>query len=257
MGLRRGSGGRRSQRRQGSPARGTLTRSTTDGTGAACRPSVSHLLPRLESALGPRVLRLGVALLAAVLVFGLLHSLAVVGGGPFDVFRLERELVPPAFFSAALLAAGSAAFLRAAGTSRLKATAGLFGALLGLMALDEVLRFHELLEAASGVDWQLLYAPVFLLGGVAALLLLLELRSELPPAVLLCAGGAAWTISQVLEAVQWDGDRRVTGYGLMMPVEELLEMSGSALFLLAGVHVLLHRAPRNGRGGNTDPPTVR
>lgn len=214
--------------------------------------SLSRRASRLEALVGPRVLRLGVALLAAVLAFGVLHSLAVVVTDALDVFRLERELVPPAFFSAALLAAGGATFLVAAATKRLAATASMFGALLVLMAFDEVLRFHELLEQASGVDWQVLYAPVFLLGGIAALLVLRELRADRPPTVLLCAGAAAWVVSQVLEAVQWDGDTRVTGYGAMMPIEELLEMSGSALFLLAGVFVLERRGHHRRRGVERD-----
>ena len=52
---------------------------------------------------------------------------------------------------------------------------------------------------------------------------------------ILWTGGAfAWGSSQLLEATQWgSGDEKIEGYNASMVTEELLEMIGSGLFLLA------------------------
>ena len=105
---------------------------------------------------------------------------------------------------------------------------------------------HEALEDASTIDWQTLYAPVVLLAGLAWLLALLRLHGPLARAAWVAAAGA-WLAAQVLEALEWTGpreaERAVDGYGIMMGFEELLEMTGSALFAFA-LLATVHRWPR-------------
>jgi hypothetical protein len=47
------------------------------------------------------------------------------------------------------------------------------------------------------------------------------------------AGAMAWMASQVLELLQWRGDTKTAEYLALMVPEELLEMTGSLLFLMA------------------------
>ena len=72
---------------------------------------------------------------------------------------------------------------------------------------------------------------------IAAALIVGRLLRHRPAAFrrLLWIGGAAgWLVSQLLEAAQWvEGDVKAESYDLLMVSEEVLEMTGSALFLLA------------------------
>lgn len=112
--------------------------------------------------------------------------------------------------------------------------------LLLALGLDEIGQVHERLERRAGIDWQLLYMPVAATGAVAWLLIVLRL-SGLQRA-LLVAGTGAWAVAQLLEFLQWDSQsRRVDMFEPMMIVEELLEMTGSTLFLV-GIYMLVRRA---------------
>jgi hypothetical protein len=180
----------------------------------------------------------------ALLALGLL-GLAVMGvlSELWDqrfvrLFDLDRERRAAALFSALLLVGAAGTLLMALRRGRLLGlpTAGL-PVLLAFMALDEWNKWHERLEAALSTDWQLLYAPIILAGGVAWLLVLRRWGLRSPTGLLLVLGAAAWGVSQVLEAVQWDfgGDVQRAGYVYYMVTEEVLEAFGSACFLLAGV----------------------
>lgn len=120
---------------------------------------------------------------------------------------------------------------------RLRRYSGAF-ALLGAgviaMALDEVLGLHELLEAGSDTDWQILYAPVAVLALPVLLRVFRRMRHAAAAAVpLLAVGLGFWAASQVLEFVQWDGVRPVSGYLYLMVAEENLELSGTLMVLFA------------------------
>jgi hypothetical protein len=182
-------------------------------------------------------LKLGLALAAVIAVLGVLGAIEVrYESAP--AFDLDDELKLPAFAAALIL-------LLAALTARAAAAADRDGAwpwivlagLFALMAADEVVSLHEALEDLFAVDWQILYLPVMAAGGVAWLVALLRLRRLPVAAALLAAGAAAWAIAGVLESVQWVGpretERAIEGYGILMGVEELLEMGGSAAFALA------------------------
>jgi hypothetical protein len=173
------------------------------------------------------------ALIAALAVPGAL-TVRRGGGGPFD---LDAELTLPALASAALLlcAAGAAAAACASDPARRRLPWAGLAALFFAMAIDEAAGVHEALEDSAAIDWQTLYVPAV---AVAAWLWALGLirmaaRERLPFA----AAALAWGAAQVLEAIEWTGpraaERAVDGYGILMGVEELLEMTGSALFALA------------------------
>lgn len=144
-------------------------------------------------------------------------------------FNLDGEGDVPAAFSGGLLLAGAivAALLAQRGQRRFLAIA----LVLGAMALEEVFFIHERLEVSTGVDWQVLYAPVGLLGLIVGIVAIVESHRE--ARWLLGAGGVAFLTSQLLEAIQWDGTQKVSWYeGLLVP-EELLEMASGLLFLCA------------------------
>lgn len=164
-----------------------------------------------------------------------------------SAFDLDRELRVAAAFSGAVLVSGAAVFAVLAGRAvgGLRRASGAMAALLAVMAGDEVVELHERLEAATGVDWQLLYLPVAMVGALAWLRLLRAWRGRTLPGVLLIAGAACWGVSQVLEAVQWNGDVQVEGYVGLMLAEEMLEITGSAFLLLAGLAVLVAEAVRH------------
>ena len=181
----------------------------------------------------PWVFAAGAAALIALLAVPGALTVRRGGGGPFD---LDGELTIPAFASAGLLlcaaAAAALAQRRDPGSGRRPWAA--LAILFAVMAVDEATGLHEGLEDLSAVDWQTLYVPIVLLAGVTWLLGLARLRGRERAAFVLGAG--AWGAAQVLEALEWTGpreaERAVDGYGIMMGAEELLEMTGSALFTL-------------------------
>ena len=103
------------------------------------------------------------------------------------------------------------------------------GALFAFMAIDEVVQIHERLEGATDANWQLVYLPVMAVAGGVWLLVLRRLTGG--PRLLFVAGAAAWVVAQLFEWVQRDG-AVLTHRWTILP-EELLEMTGSALFALA------------------------
>lgn len=168
-------------------------------------------------------------------------GIAVVGGigawerlvhqrtGRFD---LDVETSSASALSALLmlLAAGASLLVAGSRSSRrerwpwVTAAAG-----LTVLAVDERRMFHERLESAVGADWQLLYLPVFVVGGALGTVLLRALRSSAYAPWLFLAAAALWCLAQLLESVQWDGDRQVDSYVPLMVVEEV---AGSLLLAL-------------------------
>src|SRR5690606_6947660 len=82
-------------------------------------------------------------------------------------------------------------------------------------------------------DWQILYAPIVVVCGIAWLAVLFtELDGRLTQAIWV-AGAGFWAISQVLEYFQWEGDSAVPLHPWTFYLEEAFEMAGSACWLLA------------------------
>lgn len=201
-------------------------------------------------------LRAATALAVTIAALGVLGAAQVRYGGA-GAFDLDAELKVPAFVSGLiLLCAAVAAFVAALWEeSRFRLPWRVLGLLFAFMAADEALGIHETLEDITAVDWQTLYLPVMAIGGLAWLALLGHLRRTGAPAALLLAGGLMWACAGVLEAVQWTGpmerERAVDGYGILMGAEELLELCGSACFVLgplvaARLRAGIGTAPRQG-----------
>jgi len=158
--------------------------------------------------------------------------------GAMVLFHLDRELNIVTMFSAGLLVANGCLVWQMV-RSRLfkKAITGLAFLFL-FMGADEMLKIHETLEKWSGIDWQILYSPLILAAGIGWLMV--WWKSEGLTRVLWTAGAGFWVISQLLEAIQWGwgSESQSVHYNLMMVSEEVLEMSGSALFLIAVFRIL-------------------
>lgn len=168
-----------------------------------------------------------------------------------EQFDLDGERNVPATLSALLLLA--AALLLARLTPRLVPRAVSLGlaAVLGLGALDEAFELHEKLESALDVDWQVLYLPVFAAAAALWCWLLYAVRRARAAVALLALASGCWVVSQVLEHQQWEPDGPAPGYTWMMVVEEILELTGSALVVVALLVLLegdgeelVARAPR-------------
>ena len=159
----------------------------------------------------------------------------------------DREARLPGIYSGLLLLVGAVFAWSLGSTARIYR---LFGVGLASLAIDESLSVHERLEALTGIDWQILYGPVILVGGLVLVLLVRRMISDRREAVpWLAAGIVSWGVSQVLEMLQWDGDVKRPGYTLMMFAEESLEMLGTVAIIVALVIV---RA-RNLSGRETRP----
>lgn len=188
-----------------------------------------HVETRLIVALPPH--RVAGALLGIVALTGAGGFVYAALGAP-SFADLDREGVAPAFVAGGiLLLAGAGAALLSTASRRTLGWRGV-SALFVVMAFDEMLGLHERLETFTGIDWQRLYAPVFLVGGIAWLACLRDLGRTRAGA-LFAGGGLAWAVSQVLEFFQWSpSNEPVRLYGPMMMTEEILEILGSSLFVL-------------------------
>ena len=193
-----------------------------------------------------RVVLIGIVTFGALAAaFGIYHleTSRVDPGASTDFFDLDGEKTfITVLTGGALLAAALGALVAGyvvVGRARL-----VFHTLAGFftfMALDEVLSFHESVERSTGIDWQQLYLPIFLIGAVAGIGALLALRGLRVAQLTFLAGGAAWFFAQAFEEIQWGaGDEPIAHYNFLMVPEELLEYLGSALWFVAFVLVIRH-----------------
>jgi hypothetical protein len=205
----------------------------------------------------------------ALLILGAcIAALGVLGvdpgtGDPLHIWDLGKERNIPAAFSALLLCmAGGMSLAYGYADPQADGTAKLMGLFLFTMAVDEFLAIHERPEDITGIPWPIFWLPVIAVGaalGVAMLALLPR------PADRLWLGGAlGWLCAPVLdvvhEAVAPPGDAVREA---ISNVEELAELTGSALFIAALLTALQAGARRwdvragPGRGsttpGRTDP----
>lgn len=189
--------------------------------------------------------RLAVWVLVCIAV---LTALGIARFGHKDAlsaFNLDGERNVPALFSGVLWSGvGVLAVLvgRALGEEAWYLLAGLFG----LLAADEVLEFHERLENITGVDWQILYAPVALAAAPLWALIGLRLRRLHTGFVAFAVATLLILVAQPLEALQVNsaGDPQ-PGFRIYVVSEEVLEMLSALLLGLALLAVL--QARRIGR----------
>lgn len=167
-------------------------------------------------------------------VLSVLGVAAEIWRPALEHFNLDYEFTVPAAFSAVLLGLCAVMSATLAVDRHRDWPMWFLSALFAVMAVDEAFSIHEKLEIAAGVDWPVLYAPVVLAGGAAFLFVARDLRHELVRFVPWIGGAFAWGIAQGLEIAEWDdADLPRPGYVVMMVVEEILEMAGSALWLFS------------------------
>jgi hypothetical protein len=196
----------------------------------------------LEKRLDPR--RTALVLALAIAALAALGAVAAWSPRPsLTRFDLDGERNVPAAFSALLLLACAVLVVRLPRSLVSRPVAVVFGGCLALASLDEAIEIHEQLEQRFDIDWQLLYIPAFIAILVVGTLFLVALRRERPSFALVLASAGCWAVSQALEALQWEDDGPAAGYTWMMVTEEILEMVGSALLVVALLLVLrAHRA---------------
>jgi hypothetical protein len=183
--------------------------------------------------------RLAIVTFGTVAVLAILGALYAFTGEParFKVSgEIEDGLYIPVLISWALLfGAGLASFLRSRwGITRVEQLAWFgVGVLFTVMAFDELLMVHERLENRLGIDWQLLYLPVFAAGGTAWLALLRPMRRWSLEQVMWIAAAALWFVSEIQEKLEFtDTDEVVNGYKALDGTEKVMQFTGSTLFLL-------------------------
>ena len=189
--------------------------------------------------------------LAAKVLFTGIALMAVLGAGqrlglPLGLFDFDGEGKPPALWSALVLEIAAALAVLVATSDDVQDKRRWFalGAFFAFMGLDEAAALHEHIDTDLGFDWQKGYAPLILIGGVAWILALRSMWHLVRARALWIGGALCWFISQVDEHFQSNPqDGRVRGYGALSGIEEVLEVTGSALFALA-LLVALHKFTR-------------
>jgi hypothetical protein len=190
-------------------------------------------------------------------------ALAVLGnvaesGEPPRVWDLAKERSIPTGFSALLLCvAGGMSLAYGYSDRQADGTAKLMGLFLFTMAFDEFVAIHERPEDITGIPWPLFWLPVMAIGAALGLAMLGLLPR--PADLLWLGGGLGWLCAPVLdivhEAVAPPGDPVREA---ISNVEELAELTGSALFIAALMKALQIGAERarvrESRGpGSTTP----
>jgi len=201
---------------------------------------------------------LAVAVACAIGAFALLGLLFDTGALPVASFDINTEQVPPAVFAGALLLGAGACALLLATTDarhRPRPTWAVLGAVLLFLGVDEITALHEALQDRTGIKGQVILAPVVLIGGIAGGLAVRRLWGHPWAGPVFLGGGLVWVVAQAIDLLQRPPDR------LMWTVvpEEVLEMTGSAFFLLALLAAVrrcpeLSRARRSGWLGEVEGP---
>jgi hypothetical protein len=174
--------------------------------------------------------RVALALGVCIAGLGVLGVAELHWPGKLVGFNLDNEYNVPATFSAALdlgAAVGAEALRRRTGRNVLLGLVTLFA----FMTADEFGGLHEHLESITGIDWMKLYAPVFVFAAVAWIFVMRAFDDRRFRLCML-GGATCWVVAQVFELLEWKGDVKQPHYNLMMVPEELLEMTGSALFMV-------------------------
>jgi hypothetical protein len=189
-------------------------------------------------------LRLALFQAACIVTLGGLGAADGLFGG-LGAFDLNKEATVPAAVSYLLLAWAAilATLLSAPHDRRGSRDLVLVGMALmfAFMAVDEASGVHERVddwsERSLGIQWQVAYAPLLLGGAAVWLGTLRRLRSSDLAPRLFVLGAAAWVTSQLTDVMSNRGFGELAYPALVVP-EEMLEMTGSALFGLALLIVL-------------------
>jgi hypothetical protein len=166
------------------------------------------------------------ALAAGIAAFAALGWATLVEDVDLPALVINREGTIPTFFSSALLlVAGALAILLGADERPGQRWWVLWGILLMALGLDEGAEVHERLEVRLGLPAPVVLGPVGVLAAIAYLKTLAMTPAGSLARRLYLAGATAWAaalLSDVVHGVDWKS-----------VLEEVLEMSGSAMMLLA------------------------
>jgi hypothetical protein len=178
---------------------------------------------------------MAVPVLAIICLLGILG--VIYNSDLSSPFNMEHEGMPAADWSAAVLFGSGSLFVAARHLmpTHRRVPWLVLGVFLCYMSLDEFTVIHEHLELATGIDWQLLYVPIVLPGALAAVTVLRDLLTVTRVAGLVFVTGiVCWVVSQIFERLEWSSSTVPVRPGLIPP-EEVLEMTGSALFGFAAL----------------------
>jgi hypothetical protein len=184
---------------------------------------------------GTRIVLVLAAFISLFAIMGAIHA-KVVSMPAFDLSgeqHFNRGLTAgmnfPALFSGLVLLVPAALALLVANRIERYPWA-LLGVLFAYMGTDEVMKIHETLANAIGIRWEVLYLPVGVAAGVFWLSGLRRMSQFESERMLWVGGAAAWLIAQIFEVI---GNTFGSGIeGAWAWAEEILEMSGSSMFLL-------------------------
>ena len=210
----------------------------------------SARIARFEQIAPQSVALAGGLAIAAFAVLGTAYAEAKDGGIVPSWFRilpvgLNGEGTLPALFSALLLLAAGLLAFRAAealgGDGQRFRPLTVLGVVFSYMAIDELFAIHEGLEEVIHQAWWKFYAPLAAVAAVCAVLVLRRVWSLAAARAGFLAGGACWLVAQLIEAQQYDGDVLVHRWTILP--EEVLEMTGSLLFVLALLVIVQSATP--------------
>lgn len=199
---------------------------------------VAGLLDRLqELALRLDSRRVLIAIGTIIVLLGVLDVLELVFGSPVGIFDLNGERNVPATLSAALWTCVSVVALLLGRAEQPAAVARVWqvlSALLLYIAADEFGEIHERLERITGVDWQILYAPLGLVAAGLWVLVGRRLRGLRAGFGLFVGGTVCAVVSQMIEEVEYGAnDQRVSAFDELVVGEEVLEMLAAVFVGLA------------------------
>ena len=196
------------------------------------------------------VARVPVVLVAVVsgLAIGLFVVLGILQRVAFPEWgfaNLDSEVSIATRFSAALLWAAAFWWLLVALATHPRSLP-IWGwwAVVAWLAIDEGSAVHERLERWSGIDWQVLYAPLIGLAALALWEVIRRYRRQELVTAMLVTGAATWAVVLALELIQnWGGSTAQPAiYVPTMIAEEALEMIGATALLIAAMLMLRQMA---------------
>ncbi len=97
---------------------------------------------------------------------------------------------------------------------------------VAFLAVDEIVDFHGRAQKATDIEAQVLLAPLIVTAAIVGLVLLVRVWRNRAVRRMFIGGAAAWGLAMAVDPSTHPGS------ALAFP-EEVLEMTGSALFLVA------------------------
>ena len=200
---------------------------------------------------GVDVRRSAIFVAVVMAVLGVLGLLVHEIGSGLSAFNMNKERTVPAFASGFLLFGAACVTYAMGRVDESEATRAFWwtglAAVFAFLGLDEIIAGHEELQWHTGVYGQLFLAPIVAFGAAAWIVVLRRLLPQRRAALLLLAGAVAWVTSQAIDYVH--GPERAEGVPVLIVLEELAELAGSACF---GFAVLVGLQARGRRRHTSD-----